>query len=121
MFTCKFFEKRVTLDDFEQGEADKSNWCSVYLDFENRTLQGLLEDVVKFFGVSSDSISVLNGNNFISINRYENGDGEIPSNREIEDFRKGECSLWSVEYQGVIQQTTEVSEAELNEALNSIA
>lgn len=120
MFTCKIWEKRVALDDFEQGEALKSNWCCVSLDFENRTLQGLLEEIANFFHVSGDSISAINGDGFISINRHENSDGETPTNQEIEDFLHGNCKLWSVDYQGVIQQTTEVSEAELNEALNNI-
>lgn len=121
MFTCKITEKRITLDDYEQGEAERSNWCCVDLDFENETVQGLLEDVVEFFGVSGDSISAINGDGFISINRHENSDGETPTNREIEDFLHGKCKLWSVDYMGVIQQTTEVSEAELNEALSNIA
>ena len=121
MFTCKIVEKKVTLDDYEQGEDLHSDWICMDLDFENATLQGLLEDVAKFFGVSSDSIEAINGNNgFITISRHEDADGEIPTNQQITSFLYGRCKLWSVDYTGVIQQTTEVSSKEINEALNNL-
>ena len=121
MFACKIFDKQITLDDYEQGEDLHSNWCCVDLDFENETLQGLLEDVAKFFGVSSDAIEIIHGNNgFITISRHEDADGEIPTNQQITSFLYGRCKLWSVVYTGVIQQTTGVSAVELNEALNNI-
>lgn len=121
MYTCRVFEKRITLDDYEQGEALKSDWMSVDFDFENETLQGLLEDIAKFFEVSTDALEAEYGNNgFIDISRHEDADGEIPTNQELEDFLRGKCKLWSVVYTGVINKVIGVSKAELNEALNSL-
>lgn len=121
MYTCRVFDKRITLDDYEQGEAERSDWCSVNLDFENETLQGLLEDIAKFFEVSSDALEAEHGNDgFIAISRHEDADGEIPTNQQITSFLYGKCKLWSVIYTGVIHKTTEVSAVELNEALNNI-
>lgn len=121
MYTCSVFEKRITLDDYEQGEALKSDWMSVNINFEDETLQGLLEEIAKFFGVSSDALEAEHWNNgFIDISRHEDADGEPPTNQELEDFLHGKCDLWSVVYTGVINKVFEVSEAELNEALNSM-
>lgn len=122
MFTCEIVEKIAVLDDYEQGEIQGSGQCcGVDLEFENETLQGLIDEIIDFFGVSSDDIYTANGAGIINIFRSENADGEQPTDEEFSAFREGKFKLWNVTYQGVVHCVFDVSEDVLNGALNSIA
>jgi hypothetical protein len=105
----KFAEK----DDWEHGcDPDTCISFSGHDRFRADTIDDLLKKVRDFLGVPDDSVFDLDPmgdeDGRVDVSFLETGEGYCASERDIEQWKKGECDLWSACYTFYAEEVTRV-------------
>jgi hypothetical protein len=103
--------KFVEVDDYEKGCLPETAFhMEVDVTFKGSTKAELLNDIMNFYGVDEEAIELNACEEIgrIDISALENGDGHNASDSEIELWKQGKCTLYSVIYTHKAYKLSEV-------------
>lgn len=102
-------EKMVQEDNWSQGVLDTGSIFDIDEGFKGKTIREVIEKVADFIGISPKDVEnnlVIYEDGMCQLSVEENADGEIPSPREEEQFRKEEINLYLADYSFYIQRVS---------------
>jgi len=114
-YACRVVTKRVTIDDFKEGEANTSNYAldTSFEHLVSGTLQGLLAKIMAFFDFEKpkkkgekvfEVVEEETDRTVLVYTRTENVDSLMPSETQVRRWKEGKYFLYSAEYKFVIEK-----------------
>lgn len=109
MLQINGFLKHAERDIYDQGCAFDDGFSSdVSISFTAPDWPSLKAHVLSFFDAIEDSmeINACDEDGRIDIQRMEDADGLAPTERQIDQWKRGELDLWTVTYTGYVQSVS---------------
>jgi len=100
MYKTKFWDKFTEEDIFADGCQPRTNNQTQHYgedEFSNKTLEGLIKELMEFCKVTSKENVLLNScdeSGRVDIQRMETEKGRVATKSDIERWKKGELRLW---------------------------
>jgi len=93
--------KTTIKDDYNEGEIGEGTDHGKWIDFEEKSIQALLEKIQYFA-----EVEVYRFENRIEFDRWETIDGMIPTKHGIDLWKRGEKALYSARFEAFISEVT---------------
>ena len=112
-FQVKNLFKISEEDVYQDGcIAGSGRATEIDISFSGNTPDEVIEKVSSFLGMKKDDDGIEKNacdvDGRVDFQKMENSDGETPSLREIENWKKGSCRLWLVFYSARVEMVTSV-------------
>lgn len=114
-YQLTILDKIATLDDYNEGEQGMGNNFYVNETMKADTISEAIKKACDFVGGDFEgdekcwNIDIDADQGRIDFQTLENGDAELPSNSELEQWKRGELDLYACYYVGYVEELKPVN------------